>query len=199
MNILINIGPKYTIPGAARLNDTTKFGSFAHSYHTPEDYNKSSYVFGKDTRFKYEKELEIMKSKGPGPGAYTKTSSFQISNPKKFGFGSSKKISDVVYEKELQNCYISKHSPGPGTYNSKHFFSERILGGKINPPSTSPEKTMTRFKPPTMRDQIILEDHNQFIQLKKKMGEIKIGTEKRRYDPIFFAAQNKEFIIKGLK
>lgn len=58
---------------------------------------------------------------------------------------------------------------------------------------------MTRFKPPTMRDQIILEDHNQFIQLKKKMGEIKIGTEKRRYDPIFFAAQNKEFIIKGLK
>ena len=122
-----------------------------------------------------------------------------LSQPKKHGFGSSKKISNIVYYKELQNIYVSKHAPGPGAYNSTHFFTEPILGGKISPPSTSPVKNLTRFKHTGMKNQSLLEDHSQFIQLSKKMGEIKIGTEKRIYDPIFYAAQNKEFIIKGLR
>ena len=43
----------------------------------------------------------------------------------KNGFGSSIKLSDKVYYKELQHSYLSKHSPGPGVYNSKSFFSEK--------------------------------------------------------------------------
>ena len=50
-----------------------------------------------------------------------------------------------------------------------------------------------------MNEQLALEDHNQFINLAKKTGEIKIGTERRVYDPIFFSAQNREFIVKGLR
>ena len=46
---------------------------------------------------------------------------------------------------------------------------------------------------------LVLDDHKQFIKLTKKNGTIKIGTEPRIYDPIFYSAQNHEFIIKGLR
>lgn len=182
-----------------RFTNSNKFGALSHSFHTEENYNKSSYVFGRDSRFKYEKDVKHLESKAPGPGAYTSNSSFNISHPRKAGFGSSQKITSVVYHKELQNCYLSKHSPGPGAYNSKNYFEERIQGGKINPASASPEKNATRFKAPIKRNLLKLDDHNQFIQLAKKKGEVRIGTEARTYDPIFYSAQNKEFIAKGLR
>lgn len=182
-----------------RFTDTRKFGALSHSFHTPEDYNKSSYIFGRDSRFKYESEIKHLESKAPGPGTYNRDSSFKSSNPRKAGFGSSQKITNIVYHKELQNCYLSKHAPGPGSYNSKQYFKEWIQGGKINPASSSPDKTATRFKAPKMRNLLKLDDHNQFLQLNKKKGEVKIGTEPRTYDPIFYSAQNQEFITKGLR
>jgi len=156
-------------------------------------------VFGRDTRFKYKREIEQLKARGPGPGAYNSETSFIQLGSSRVGFGTSEKITNVVYHKELQGSYLSKHSPGPGTYDSKHFFSDRKQGGKINPPSTCHSRTKTRFKHAESLSMRPLEDHSQFIALKKKNGKVKIGTEPRRYDPIFYSAQNKEFIIKGLR
>ena len=99
-----------------RFTGTIKFTSLTHTFHVPENYSKSSYIFGKDSRFKYEKDEELLRSKAPGPGAYNKKSSFNVSHSTRFGFGSAEKISNIVYHKELQNSYLSKHSPGPGTY-----------------------------------------------------------------------------------
>jgi len=117
-------------------------------------------------------------------------------------------MSNSVYYKELQRDYMSKHAPGPGTYNSKSFFTEVKQGGKINP---APKIKFTKSKKKTyllnsskhsqslsLNNQI-LQDHDQFIKLKTKQGKMCFGTAPRIYDPIFYSAQNREFVIKGLR
>lgn len=145
----------------------------SHSFHTPENYKKSSYIFSHDTRFKYKKEVEILRSRAPGPGAYNSLSSFKTAARMTNGFGSSIKLSDKVYFKELQGTYFSKHAPGPGAYDNKHYFSEKKPGGKINPTSVLSYKRVAartggQFRP---KKELILNDHEQFIQLAKKNGK----------------------------
>lgn len=143
-----------------------------------------------------------MKSRAPGPGAYNSLSSFKTVDRVRNGFGNSTKISDQVYFKELQKSYVSKHAPGPGAYNSRSFFAETKPGGKINPPSKTDNQripTTTRGKKIILKRHMMLEDHQQFLALKRKQGQVKIGTAPRIYDPVFYSAQNKEFIIKGLQ
>ena len=45
---------------------------------------------------------------------------------------------------------------------------------------------------------LTLDDHEQFIKLKTRKGQVPIGSEPRKYDPIYYGAQNKELFTKGL-
>lgn len=132
-----------------------------------------------------------MRTKAPGPGTYNSLSAFKRPSPMKNGFGSSKKITDIVYYKELQKSYASKHAPGPGSYDQATYFKGRKPGGKINPsgrPNLIPSvKHMKNGKSYNLRELDILDDHTQFIKLRTKQGQVKIGTAPREYDPIFAA------------
>lgn len=81
---LTSTGPKYSITTAQR------FSSFAqktatHTFYKPLSYEKASYIFGKDSRFKYKQEKEKLRSRAPGPGAYNSFSSFKTAEKMRNG------------------------------------------------------------------------------------------------------------------
>ena len=160
----------------------------SHTNFTPENYKKGSYNFGTDTRFKYNKQEEIIRDRAPGPGAYKSTGSFKKASRVQAGFGLSQKLSDNVYLKECKSSYLSKHAPGPGTYKASSFIDHPKPGGKIIPSEYNPRMDTRKggkmFKISNLSK---LDDHSQFIKLKTRKGRMKFSTAERDYDPIFAA------------
>jgi len=79
------LGPKYSISNAQRFSNLEAQKKMQHTFFTPENYNKSSYIFGSDSRFKYKKDKEILRTKAPGPGTYSSLSAFKSAEKIKNG------------------------------------------------------------------------------------------------------------------